>query len=139
MPGASPVSDPWPVPCSLGSCHPAKPVSIIEIHGTADPLVPYAGGSLAPAGVGTKPVPSSVALVQDWATLDACPGPPTVQTQARVTTMTWNACGAGTGVRLIAVEGAGHTWYTPDFGATDGAVDATHEIWSYLSSHPRSG
>jgi polyhydroxybutyrate depolymerase len=41
------------------SCHPAKAVSIVEIHGGADPLVPYTGGALAPAGVGTQPIPLS--------------------------------------------------------------------------------
>jgi polyhydroxybutyrate depolymerase len=120
-------------------CHPVKPLSIIEIHGTADPLVPYDGGAISPAGVATQPVPSSPALARQWAMLDSCPGAPDVSTQAPVTTTTWSGCASGTAVRLIAVDGAGHTWYTPDFGAVNGAVDATHQIWSYLSSHMRAG
>jgi polyhydroxybutyrate depolymerase len=122
----------------LDSCHPAQPVSIIEIHGTADPLVPYGGGTVAPPGVATQPVPSSGALAQRWATLDGCSETPSVQTATPVTSTTWSLCARGSGVRLIAVSGAGHTWYTPDFGAANGAVDATHEIWTYLSSHARS-
>jgi polyhydroxybutyrate depolymerase len=120
------------------TCHPAIPVSIIEIHGTADQLVPYAGGAVSPPGVATQPVPSSTALAQHWATLDSCPTSPATQTQAPVTTTTWAGCGAGTGVRLITIDGGGHTWYATGFGATNGAIDATHEIWSYLSSLHRT-
>ena len=120
----------------LNSCQPAKPVSVIEIHGTADGEVPYAGGHTA--GGATQPSPPTMAVVQRWATLDTCDTTPTVQTQAPVTTTTWSSCAVGTSVRLVTVDGGGHTWFANGFGPISGAVDATHEIWSYLSTHTRS-
>jgi polyhydroxybutyrate depolymerase len=122
----------------FATCHPTRPVSVIEIHGTVDPLVPFDGGEVSPPGVATQPVPSATALAQHWAVLDSCANPLAVQTQPPVTTSTWASCAAGTGVRLIAIEGGGHTWFATGFGAANGAVDATHEIWSYLSGLHRT-
>lgn len=121
----------------LASCHPSRPVSVIEIHGTADPLVPYAGGAVSPEGVATAAAPSSAQLVGQWASLDRCGGSPTTDTQPVVSTTTWSACGSGTAVRLVTIQGGGHTWFAPGYGPTDGAVDATAQIWAFLSTHVR--
>jgi polyhydroxybutyrate depolymerase len=121
----------------LDTCHPARPVSIIEIHGTADQLVPYNGGAVSPPGVATQPVPPTTSVVQHWAGLDSCPNPPSTQTQPPVTTTTWTGCALGTAVDLITVNGGGHTWYATGFGAVDGAIDATHAIWSFLGARRR--
>lgn len=122
----------------LDTCQPSSPVTVIEIHGTADPLVPFTGGAISPEGVATADAPSSAALVQRWATLDACPGSPSMQTAGVVTRTTWTGCARGTAVALVAVQGGGHTWFAPGYGALDGAVDATKEIWTFLSTHNRS-
>ncbi|HEX3541288.1 MAG TPA: PHB depolymerase family esterase [Acidimicrobiales bacterium] len=123
----------------LDACQPARPVSVIEIHGTADPLVPYNGGAVSPPGVATQPVPATTGLVQHWAGLDTCPDPATTQTQPPVTTTTWSGCALGTGVRLVTIDGGGHTWYATGFGAVNGSIDATHAIWSFLGSLRRAG
>jgi polyhydroxybutyrate depolymerase len=42
-----------PVAGTLGagvSCQPDQPVSVLEMHGTSDPLVPYAGGTMTGRG-----------------------------------------------------------------------------------------
>ena len=46
-----------------GSCDPGRAVPILEIHGTADPLVPYGGGTVASMLGGRGDVVS----VDDWA------------------------------------------------------------------------
>src|SRR5262249_9298088 len=46
-------------------CKPSQPVSVLEIHGTADADVLYNGS------VGGK-YPDAVTTVEDWATLDGC-------------------------------------------------------------------
>ncbi|MGH9126668.1 MAG: alpha/beta hydrolase family esterase [Acidimicrobiales bacterium] len=122
----------------LDSCQPTVPVSVIEIHGTADPLVPFTGGAISPDGVATAAAPSSAALVQRWASLDTCPGTAAVQTAGVVTRSTWTGCARGSAVSLVAVQGGGHTWFAPGYGAVEGAVDATKEIWTFLSTHNRS-
>lgn len=116
----------------LDDCHPSKPVSVIEVHGTADGEVPYDGGKTA--GGATQPSPPTIEVVQRWAALDGCPGTGATQTSGPVTTQTWTGCAAGTSVELITIEGGGHTWFAPAFGPTNGAVDATREMWSFLAS-----
>jgi len=121
----------------LDACQPTKPVSVIEVHGTADDLVPYQGGRTA--GGATQPSPPTPAVAQRWASLDGCPGTPTTTTSGVVSTSTWTGCTAGTGVKLITIDGGGHTWFADGLGPVSGAVDSTSEIWSFLSSARRPG
>lgn len=114
----------------LDDCRPSRAVPVIEIHGTADPLVPYNGGRTS--GGATQPSPSTIAVVERWAALDKCAPQPVSQTQGPVTTSTWAGCSGGAAVKLIAIEGAVHTWYGSGLGPANGAVSATHEIWSFF-------
>lgn len=120
----------------LDACQPTKPVSVIEIHGTADDLVPYQGGRTA--GGATQPSPPTPAVAQRWAGLDGCGATPTTATSGVVSTSTWTGCAAGTGVKLMTVDGGGHTWFADSLGPVSGAVDSTTEIWSFLSSARRT-
>lgn len=119
----------------LDDCRPAKPVSVIEIHGTADPLVPYLGGSTA--GGATQFSPPTAAVLQRWSELNRCPTPPTTQSEGVVTTSTWAGCANGTSVKLVTIEGGGHTWFARGLGAANGAVDATETLWTFLSGLPK--
>ena len=120
----------------LDDCHPSRPVSVIEIHGTDDGEVPYDGGHTA--GGATQDSPPTPAVAQRWAELDNCPGQPAAQTQPPVSVSTWSGCASGTGVKLITIDGGGHTWFANGLGPVAGAVDATGEIWSFLSAVHRS-
>ena len=121
----------------LDACHPAKPLSVIEIHGTADGLVPYDGGRTA--GGATQPSPPTPAVAQRWAELNACTRPLATKVEGVVSTSTWSGCGAGTGVKLITIDAGGHAWFAEGLGPLSGAVDATTEIWAFLSSARRTG
>lgn len=116
---------------TLDDCRPARPVSVIEIHGTADQLVPYDGGHTA--GGATEPSPPTMAVVERWAELNRCPTPAATETDGPVTTATWRGCPEGTAVKLVTIDGGGHTWFAPGLGAANGAVDATAAIWEFLS------
>jgi polyhydroxybutyrate depolymerase len=118
----------------LESCHPSKPVSVIEIHGTADGEVPYGGGHTA--GGATQDSPPTAAVVARWAELDQCPTAGAAQTQGPVTTTTWSGCAAGTAVELLSIDGGGHTWFATGLGPVAGSVDATSAIWGFFSSLP---
>lgn len=118
----------------LDDCRPSEPVSVIEVHGTADELVPYEGGPTA--GGATAPSPPTEDVMRRWAELNACPGPPATEPEGVVTTMTWTGCAEGTSVRLVTIEGAGHTWFAPGFGPINGAVDTTQVVWDFLRAVP---
>lgn len=118
----------------LDQCQPDQGVAVIEIHGTADPLVPYEGGPVRPEGVATQPAPATLQVVERWASLNGCPAGPTEEAEGPVSTVTWTDCRSDAAVKLVTVEGGGHTWFADGLGATNGAVDATRRIWDFFST-----
>lgn len=56
----------------VSKCAPASPVSVLQIHGTADATVSYDGGTL----VGAVTYPSAKTTVADWVTFDGCSNAP---------------------------------------------------------------
>ena len=125
----------------LDWCRPTRPVSVIEVHGTADDEVAYQGapvpsGSGRPDGLNT---PSTMALGQRWADLDGCPAPSAAQANGPVSTTTWAGCRNGSAVSVVSVTGGGHVWFAPGLGAVNGSLDATQVIWQFLAGlHPTS-
>lgn len=110
------------------SCQPAEPVAVLEIHGTDDDVVPFDGGEMPDFVRATQPAISAEAVVGHWAEANSCSEEPATSADDPVTRTTWEQCEAGATVELIAIEGAGHTWYASEFGPVDGAVDATDEL-----------
>lgn len=130
---------------------PARPISVLLMPGTEDPLVPWGGGDIGFRG-GRKvgrvlSVPETVGA---WATHNRCPSPPAValepdrdpQDGTRVRRETYGPCGEGTEVVLYAIEGGGHTWpgglqYLPEriIGRTSRDIDANEVLWTFLKKH----
>jgi len=128
----------------LVDCRNARPMSVLQIHGTADPRVPYNGGpgqgfSLRGARVDGPTIPSVNAF---WRTTDHC-RPPTTTTRTPVTTSTAR-CPDGKAVQLISIAGAGHQWpgsaAHPVLERTLGAdppstaLHATQVIWQFFAT-----
>ena len=53
---------------------PSQPVHILQIHGTADEVVPYTGGSLVGGLPGRALFPGAIATVETWASFNGCQG-----------------------------------------------------------------
>lgn len=105
----------------LDPCRSPHPTSVIAVHGTADRLIPYAGGQ----GISVINGPSVQDVNAFWRTVDRC-GTPTTVTNGPVTTST-AACADHRAVALITVDGGGHEW--PPF--------ATESLWRFFDAHPR--
>ncbi|HEV2440831.1 MAG TPA: PHB depolymerase family esterase [bacterium] len=135
------------------ACAPARPVSLIQISGTQDPLVPYGGGQIArPFGLGEGGVVWSVAdTVAFWARRDGCDGAPVRTTPApiappdgtRVVRTAYERCARGTSVALYTIEGGGHTWpggpqYLPVglIGPASRQLNASEVIVEFFRLHP---
>ena len=108
-------------------CRPARPVSIVVVHGLDDHQVSFADAQQAVAA---------------WRNFDRCPAEPrTVQTTA-VTRQTWSPCSTGTTVELYAVANSGHEWPgssppLPDHDPPSHNLDATRAIWNFFKQqHP---
>jgi polyhydroxybutyrate depolymerase len=130
-------------------CNPSRPVAVLEVHGTADPIVPFGGGSMIGRG-GSSDVVSAPAMVQQWRTADGCSGEPAEDTLPSggdgtvVHRFTSATCAAGTAVVFYQVDGGGHTWpdgpqYLPKamIGPTTRAFSASEAIGQFFAAHAR--
>lgn len=122
------------VPSNLASCQPSKPVPVMEIHGTADLVVPYNG--LANLCI---PVDSVVAF---WTNNNYC-DPSFTQIDlpdsnpldgCTVTRFDYNDCADNSKVSLLRVNGGGHTWPGASLtvGVTNRDIAASEEIWLFF-------
>jgi polyhydroxybutyrate depolymerase len=88
-------------------CHPSRPVTVISFRGTADTVVPYAGGAVQ------SPNDSNVTIhllgaqgtFQRWAELDQCTGAPSARDNNGCST--YSECAGGVEVTLCTTEGGG--------------------------------
>jgi polyhydroxybutyrate depolymerase len=133
------------------TCKPVKAISLLQIHGDADPIVAYGGGSVhSPIGAQDR---GSVIGVDDLATfitaLDRCGNQPVVSSQpnrdaadgSTITTRTWTGCANAMTVTFWKVVGGGHVWpgertHLPErlVGRGNRDIDATAEVWSFFAA-----
>jgi polyhydroxybutyrate depolymerase len=110
-------------------CNPTKPVSVLQMHGTADDTVPYDGTSLGIGAVGD---------VMQWATKDGCTGSRTSDGMADLDSTiageetkkeSTGGCPTGVAVDLWSLQGSSHIPIL-----TPGAID---QIFDWLVAHKR--
>jgi polyhydroxybutyrate depolymerase len=122
-------------------CAPARPVSLIHLHGTADPRVPYGGGVGPDSRVGNdfRSAPESAGIVAAADGCDPDPAEAADPDNGAVRTTTWSCPDAA--VELVTVEGAGHGWFGSDraarLGNESAGVVSSRLIWEFLAAHPR--
>jgi polyhydroxybutyrate depolymerase len=96
----------------LGRCAPSRPVSVFDIHGTSDPVVPYGGLRT---------------FVATWARRDGCAPVPTArraQDGWPITHLRWHGCADGVHMEHLRVSGDTHGWPS--------LVDANARILRFL-------
>jgi len=92
------------------NCHPAVPLSVYEVHGTADTAIPYGGGPFTGVGGGTTVVLSAPSSVARWATLDRCSGAPRQTHSGTLVLGSYSSCADGVTVTLATIKGGQHEW-----------------------------
>lgn len=115
-----------PVAGTLGSgypCGPSQPVSVLQIHGTADNVVPFNGGPMVGRG-GPSDIVAAPAMAQRWRDLNGCPAPVEDSPAPSVHRFTAAGCAGGTEVSFIQIDGGSHTWL--DASQASGQFFATH-------------
>lgn len=114
-------------PLMIAECKPVRPIALLHMHGTADPIVGYNGG-----GIGT--FPKIVDVIAAWAQRDGCSGAPEqTYKNGDVTCQSYRSCAAGSEVGLCTIDQGKHTWP----GSSDGTKDikATPELLDFLARH----
>ena len=103
-----------PVAGTLGAvfpCAPSRPVSVLQMNGTADPVVPFNGGTMLGRG-GYSDIVAAPAMAQRWRELDGCAAA---------------GCADGTEVVFIQIDGGAHIW----------PADASHASGQFFATHGR--
>lgn len=143
-------------------CAPTRPVPLLHLHGSADKLIPYAGGP------SSTDVPEDIRLTEDfrptrdllalWAENDGCAAAPqTTSQQGEVTCESWAPCSGGADVALCTIDGGGHAWpgstayplgktffgklVTQSFadiwpGHVTRDIIADDALWAFFTAHP---
>ncbi len=123
-------------------CADSTPMPMIAFHGTADPVVPFAGADAS--WLNPKPFPNVARWVGNWARRNRCRLPAARSTVAAdVQRLQYSHCADGADVVLFTIRGGGHQWPggppLPSWfaGRTTRSIDATRVMWTFFRDHPR--
>jgi polyhydroxybutyrate depolymerase len=119
------------------NCNLARPVPVLQIHGTADATVPYLGAT------GWLSVDSVCSF---WRQQNGCISPtlvdsmPDLVNEGSTVVRYWNTeCADSTEVLHFKVENGGHTWPgafpVSTLGNTNQDIKASTEIWHFFLRH----
>lgn len=129
---------------------PSRPMPVLIIAGTADPLVPWDGGDIRFGRRIFGTVLSVPDTVKFWVEKNGCLAKPIVirlpdtdpTDGTTVRKEVYASCRDGAEVVLYAVEGGGHTWagglqYLPEriIGKTSREFSASEVIWQFFKAH----
>ncbi len=121
---------------SLPPCHPTNPVSVIEVHGTADTVVPYNGDPRDGGAGAVWP------WLWAWHEHDGCRGVPAVSRIApRVERYEWSDCAEGAAVEHLEIYGGGHQLPggLPSDAGQSSTISAAWLTWAFLRQHQLAG
>lgn len=105
----APVEPPFvPEVCDNSS----RPISIMHVHGTADPCALYDGG-YCDSCLGSKPISAQSAkdMVNFWVKRNSCANKPKlVYHKGKANCLRYSQCEEGSEVEFCTIGGGGHTW-----------------------------
>lgn len=111
----------------VAACPVGNPVSVLEMHGTADPIASYWGHN----GIG-----GALPWLTRWLARDRCDPSATLATVAvRVKRFTWRPCLQGTVVEHLVIAGGRHQWpgsHPAEAGPT-ATISAAQQVWAFLA------
>lgn len=123
------------------NCHPTRPVPVMQIHGTSDGTVPFAGNM----SQGMMPIDS---VVKYWVTKNNCNPVATFSNVPNTSTSDgctaehykFNGGNSGSTVELYKIIGGTHSWPGFPFGGvgTNMDINASKEIWRFFNKYSLS-
>jgi polyhydroxybutyrate depolymerase len=110
----------WPAPCE------GRPIPVLTFHGLTDPQNPYSGKAAGRGAEWLESVPDALA---GWARHNGCGSNIILDDPAGpLSTMSYTDCREDAEVRMIRIDGLGHTW-------TRKEVDTTAVMWQFFKNH----
>jgi polyhydroxybutyrate depolymerase len=117
----------------INNCSPVRPFPILQIHGTADPIVPYSGFNLGE---------SIEDVLQYWINQNNCDSIPVITALPNIIVIDLSTvehfvypnCDSSSAVEHFKVNGGGHTWpgSSINIPITNYDMDASIEIWKFF-------
>ena len=134
------------LPSSLGeTARPDGPLSVMIVHGTADPLVPYGGGRVAGSYGAVISAPDTVRF---WVAHNGCSTVPAItdlphlspDDLTRTQLQLYSGGQEGSQVAFYTIQGGGHTWpgkpqYLPAdmIGPVSRDFDGSEAMWRFFA------
>ncbi len=131
----------------VSGCSPTRPIPVLMINGTDDPLVPWEGGFVHFFQKKLGKIISVPETIDFWVLRNGCSTDPEITLEpdtdpedgTRVRKSVYRQCADGAAVVLYEVKGGGHTWpggyqYLPEFliGKTNRDLNASETIWNFF-------
>ena len=119
-------------------CAPSEPLSVVQVHGTADGVIQYAGGQIA-----GNAYPGARTTAESWAAYDGCDGKSSALDAkvdvdstlsddgdpAETSIEAWSRCRSGASVQLWTIPGGPHVpVISPSFAGV---------VMDFLAEHPK--
>jgi len=127
-------------PETYDNCNPQHPMPVLQIHGTADPVVPYGGAPW------TRPVQDAIDY---WVAFNHCTKPPTVTPVPDIVTTDLSTVDYivypdgdnGVTTEHFKVYNGGHTWpgSAINIPVTNYDINASVEIWKFFAQYDLDG
>jgi len=119
----------------FANCNIERPVSVLVIHGTDDPTIPYEGRG--------DEVPPVHLWVEYWAQRNGCqPEPQVEHPDPSLKIETWVGCDEDVTVQLISRIGGLHVWPGSSVAVfrenVESQINATDVVWEFFEANPRS-
>jgi len=132
------------------NCIPSRPIPVLFMNGTDDPIVPYDGGRYKD---GMLRLLSAEDTAKEWARLNRCSEKPTesklpaLQEGGKDTKVyLFDGCQENAQVVLYGVKNGGHSWpggeqymSEKEIGKVSNALNANETIWSFLVTKKIAG
>lgn len=121
------------------NCTPSRPVSVLAVHGSADPEIPIEGGRSRAYQEDVSYAPLKDVIAR-WRALDECQATGSTSSEGTGSTTAWS-CAKNTTVEQLVIDGGAHFWPgavgTPPWGAA-ASVNASQIIADFFASHRRA-
>jgi polyhydroxybutyrate depolymerase len=122
---------------TYATCQPGRAVPVLEMHGTADDVVPFGGT------IGMTPIPE---VMDFWVANNQCSSQPDsaalpdlAQEGSTVTRFRWTGGTDSSEVELYRIAGGGHSWpgaFPLPGISTNQDIDGSRLIWEFFARHP---
>jgi polyhydroxybutyrate depolymerase len=131
---------------AIPACTPARPIPVLQMHGTADATVPYNGIAAGSNTQGFLPIEDVISF---WTSHNGCTDDPSFLPLADINTADnctvslkkFTQCDNNAEVHFYKIDGGGHTWPGAllNLTVTNQDILASVEIWNFFKQFTLQG